>query len=524
MTVGRFLTGSTRFFINFVVILIFGMTTYYIYSGLTTLPPDAVALDLMPEGTSFGVDPAEYLTGDNGIDKIVKGDYFVGENGLDTSYAQRDAVQQGFTYYPYDYSYAHPASSIYSNAYMTGINMWVGSRGLLADLGKDDYDYDAERPRLDDSGNSLIAPTFHFDNLDEMKTYFYSVYTGSDKYIADTVIAYWYLRVGSQGNAYVNAKAERMMGRGLGSGGMGAVALRGDMLLTALSFTFYGYKLDKTSTIIMEANSAMAVDVLGGLLTVADFKFSGWGPDKDANGNDLWCYYAATAAAEKTKLSSDAYKGPDGVYKSYGKGDSRAPTETELWAIYNAQIPSKTTYENGKNSSGNAYDGFNPDENTLAADGSFKLCEFGMPADTFSDHIINFTTIKSAELVEDAEGYVGADIQCYSTDDGEEWGFVSEAAARGIANGIGGFVTNGGIVDYLTYTRLTASITVWNNGLLRSWDTSEDWLAGIVTTVNASVAVSTGYAYSYDVNDILADQLGLGVSLPGQLQLLTSYR
>jgi hypothetical protein len=148
-----------------------------------------------------------------------------------------------------------------------------------------------------------------------------------------------------------------------------------------------------------------------------------------------------------------------------------------------------------------------------------------MPASTFSAHIIDLRTIKSVTLTDkNSGGYYGADFICYTYKDGPEWEYVSRDSAVGLANSIGGLKTpenTKGVVDYLNYINLTASIEVFEGGLVRSWKTQEDWNAALADLLAAKVTAASNSIFSYDINDILKDPLNQGVSLPDQLKKLT---
>ena len=564
MTIGRFITGTFKFFINLVVVLVLGMSSYYIYGELTTLPPEAVPLNLAPEGTNFNKDPSSYLT-DESFVKLLKGDYFVdGAAGMGNTVV-RQAVEYGLSYYPYDFSERHLAEDIYANAPMTGINLWIGRwetpdgfKGLGAKesekYGKtyyeqfgdrfDKYDYDVQgtvilsyngnvpvinktsHPKLDEHG-ALVAPSYHFDSLTEMKEVLYNDLDEAD---ADMVIAYWYLRIGSQVDSYVQMKAIRSTGGGGGSGGMAGINLTGVLLLNTIKFNFFGFTLEKNATVIASANAKVAYSILGPMLSVADFKLSGWKTTDE--GNKTWLWRSASGKGNLKKIASSEYEGPTADYEKSGDNEGGpSPTKDDFQAIYDSYTPEKTAPSKPKqltDNNGNLMFYPNGDPMMEKSDAAYDipnvwLCEFGMPADTFSNHTIDFRTIKSVELHSDQDTgglYCGADIVCYSSSDGKEWEFVSKDSARSIADSIGGYRTEenkAGMVGYLIYTKMAATVTVWNSGLMRTWITDELWDASLADVIEAKVEAYTSETYSYDLNDILTDPLGRGISLPDQI-------
>ncbi|MDR2047336.1 MAG: hypothetical protein LBP79_05520 [Clostridiales bacterium] len=491
MTVGKFTWGTIKFVVNFVVIIMLGMSAYFIYSTITTMPVSAELLELEPAGTNFGVDPEKFTDGE-AFGKILKGDYFIdGADGMGEIKA-RDALNYGLTYFPYDYASNYPASAIYANTDMTKINLWLGAGSIAGRYGYefDDYDYAAGRPRM--QGDSLIAPTFSFNNLDDMKAQLYGYFDDKpgDEIVADTIIAYWTLRIGSQVESYVQFKGERMTAEGGGAGGMSGVNLTGDTIISAINFNYYGYKLAKSTTMITKVSASFAKGLLGSILTVTDFRFTGNGVS-----------YAATANDEPDKLSADPYTGPDGAYKSKGETSGTAPTLNELQALYDSYAPQRSGSEAKDNLDG------------------LKLCEFGMPAKTFSAHTIDLRTIKSVEL-KDTNDYYATDMVCYTYSDGAEWEFVSKNSASDLAGAIGGYAANGGPVSYLYYTTLTVSIQVYRSGLVRAWGTQENWDAALAGIIEAKVIAGSKSVYTFDLGDILADKNNLGVSLPDQLEKL----
>ncbi|MDR3263163.1 MAG: hypothetical protein LBT30_02535 [Clostridiales bacterium] len=506
MTVGKFISGTIKFVVNLVVILVVGMSAYYIYSEFTTLAPEAAVIELEPDGTNFGKDPTSYLS-DATIAKVLKGEYFIDSASGLGAQVIRQAVQNGLTYYPYDYSEDFPATEIYKNANMNNINIWLGNQGVTQRYGYtefDAYDYDAGRPKLSLDGLSLVAPSFSFQDLDDMKAQLYAYFSAHTE-VADNILAYWYLRIGSQVNTYVVTKATRMTGSGSGGGGMSGIYLSGTLLLNTLSFNYYGYTLDKNATIIVDASAKVARQVLAPLLTVADFKLTGWRGTEEI-------YYGATAKNDISKLSSDAYAGPDGVYVKSGTTKGVAPNEAELESLYNDYTPVRKTFD---------------DEITTLE--KLKLCEFGMPATTLSNHKLDLRSIKSVVL-KDGAGYYQADITAYTYGDNTaevDWEWVSYSAAKSLADNIGGFATydengkqTGGVVGYLRYTTLTATVGVWESGLVKTWGTQENWEASLAGLIEMKTDVLSLEGYSYDKNDILVDKRNLGVSLPGQIEKL----
>jgi hypothetical protein len=539
MTVGKFITRTLKFAANLIIILTVAMSTYYIFSELTTLPPKAEALLLEPEGTNFGKNPASYLTGEL-ISKVLKGDYFVDSTGDVGALDARNAVEDGLGYYAFDYSTDFSATQIYSNAYMDGINLWLGKWGVQeyglgyaegSDYGFDDYDYENRRPKLNAAGDALIAPTFHFADYTEMEAklkdpnFTSSISPNGVAITSDDVtiiLGYWVLRVASQVDSYVLARGKRSTGGGGGSGGMSGINLEGVLLLNTIEFNFFGHSVSKNATIITGANAKIGLQVLGPLLTVADYSASGGTKKLDGTGDNYW--YSAKANADRAKLSSTEYEGPDGTYVKNGSDNNTPPpTKAELQAIYDAHTPTKTETKKIRVTTDDDLG------NEIELDGTLdklSLCEFGMPASTLSSHIIDFRTIKGVELAlpkADAD-YYAADITCYSQTDGLEWAFVSYESAKGIANSIGGLTeVNGGPVGYLNYTKLTATVQVWRNGMPRLWATDEWWIAELAGLIVATVTAGTTDVYTYDVNDILTDPNGKGVSLPELQARLYSF-
>ncbi|MDR1905896.1 MAG: hypothetical protein LBQ27_03135 [Clostridiales bacterium] len=513
MTIGKFVSGAFKFVINFIVILVLGMSVYYVYGVLTTFPPTADPLIMTPENTNYGVNPASYLNDPTLVSKALKGDYFItGSQGLG-DFELREAHQYGLTYYPYDYSENFSAEAIYQNADMTKINLWLGDENIpenielgihsiiggcdpvkYAEYDFDAYDYQNRRPKLTAEGDALVAPTFSFDDYDDMETTLKSVFTDDDAYIADIILAYWTLRIGSQVDSYMNFSGIRSTGGGTGAGGLQGIALDATMVLNTVRFKYYGFDLEKNATILTEASAKIAIDILGPLLTVADYKLTG-------NGVEL----KATGKNNRKVLSSDAYTGPNGEYERNGNPTGTAPTHSALEALYNDYKPTRRVFNDN-----------------IADLSGLRLCEFGMPASTLSNHKVDLRTIKEVTS-SDSNGYTDVSFICYSYTDGDQYGFVSRDSANGIADAIGGYTANGGIVDYLRYVKLEVKVSVWDSGIVRFQGTMENWDAALVNAmVKAGTAVNTNYYYSYDYNDIMKDPNSQGVSLPELINRLTA--
>jgi hypothetical protein len=575
MTIGKFTWGTIKLVVNFVVVLIFGMTTYFIYSTITTLPLDVVSLDIRPEGTNFGVDPMSYLADDEtGIGKVLKGDYFVaGPNG-EMKIEQKSAVTNGLSYYAFDYSSEYPAEKVYEGINMDNINIWLG-KGTIAEVygyDFDDYEYidnksfdngerfssnerytqadfpDAKKegdPNFEKIGKTLgefndprigllkysgghpkigedgkfVQPSFSFENYDAMVSGLNAYFTGDDgQKVVDAILSYWILRVTSQVDSYVNFKTQRLSGGGTGSGGLGAVQLSGVIIATGFNIDYYGFEVDKSATIITGASAKIGLQVLGPLLTTVDFTIAGW------NLDGTRFRYSASASEQREKLSSDSYTGPDGVWKSKDK-TGVLPTEAELWSVYNDYVPEKTTFaDNSDEDDGNKINALKvTDPTTGLSKSEIRLCEFGMPAKTYSAHIVDLRTIKGAEMTgkpsntDPTKAYT-ADIVCYTRSDGEKWEWVSANSARDLANGIGGYATDGGPVGYLYYTTLTITVGVFESGFMQQWKTDEFWDASIAGLIEAKVKVGTESIFTYDINEVMADSLGQDMSLPGQIK------
>jgi hypothetical protein len=582
MTIGKFTWGTIKLVVNFVVVLVFGMTTYFIYSTITTLPLDVVALDITPEGTNFGVDPTLFaLDGGDGIGKLLKGDYFVTDESGDLTIAKKNAVTNGLSYYPFDYSSEYPAKDVYKNTNMNNINLWLGKGSIANFYGYefDDYEYienkafsnretwggdrytaadfpgdptnlaigktwreakaaglagpksalvdqlkeNGGHPKISADGQSLVAPTFSFssygDMEDKLTDYFVtdsSTANAKDgQKIVDAILSYWLLRIGSQVDSYVQIRAQRLAGGGEGSGGLGAIQLSGDLVAVAFNIDYYGIEVDKSATIVVGASAKVGMQALGPLLTTVDFTIAGWGDD------GKYFRYFASAADEREKLYSGAYTGPDGVWKAANDNSGTLPSTEYLQSKYDDYVPEKTEFtanDENKITGLSVYD-----EATGFYSSEIKLCEFGMPASTYSDHIVDLRTIKSAKVTgtpgsNDFKAYT-TDIVCYTRSDGVEWGWVSENSARSLANGIGGYASEGpGPVGYLYYTTLTITLGVFESGFMRSWKTDEFWDASIAGLIEAKVKVGTNSVFTYDVNDIMSDKLNMEMSLPGQIR------
>ena len=79
MTVGKFITGTFKFMANFMVLIIVGMSSFYLWNELQPLP-QADNLVIAPAGTNFLRDPEGFLRGEGydyaDFSKLMKGDYF----------------------------------------------------------------------------------------------------------------------------------------------------------------------------------------------------------------------------------------------------------------------------------------------------------------------------------------------------------------------------------------------------------------------------------------------------------------
>ncbi|MDR2090666.1 MAG: hypothetical protein LBP62_03330 [Clostridiales bacterium] len=589
MTIGKFTWGSIKLAVNFIFIAIFGMTTFYVYQTITTLPTKAEPLLLEIEGTNFGIDPTEYVTNDaDGIGAILKGDYFATADGMDVT--AKKAVSNGFSYYAFNYENIS-AAEIYKNADMSKINLWLG-KGTIAEKygfdGFDDYEYIKEKafsnrdtywegdtypgftyqagdmypgddkplsasdtrvgtpkplpkgdprigelkhkgghPKLTADGRSFVEPTFSFESYDDMVSGLTKYFvTDSDKPDADgeavvnAILSYWILRVGSQTDSYINFKTERMTGGGGGAGALGGVVISGELITNSYNIDYFNYQVDRNATMVASASSAIGVQALGPLLTVADFKI--WGNSL----NDEWTYYSATAKDQRDKLSSDPYTGPDGVYKSTEKTGT-LPTLDGLKEMYEAmRTPERTPFDDTAEGIARL------DE----AKSEIRVCEFGMPASTYSAHIIDLRTIKEADEPKAPSGNAtlyDVHITCYSRTDGAQWEWVSSDYARGIANGIGGYASDGGPVGHLYYTKLDIFFGVFESGFMRSWKSDEFWNASIAGMITADVTVGTESTFSYDVKEIWQDPLtGTGnelnnediMSIPGQVKKMQEIK
>jgi hypothetical protein len=580
MTIGKFTWGTIKLVVNFIVVLVFGMTTYFIYSTITTLPLEVVAFEITPDGTNFGVDPMTYLAdGAEGIGKVLKGDYFVTDETKELTISKKDAVTNGFSYFAFDYSSEYPAETVYKNVNMSNINLWLGKGTIAERYGftqYDDYEYidskafnNGERwsenekytaedfpnakegdedfkkigktwgevdgpkkawigelkyqgghPKISEDGQSLVAPTFSFQNYDDMVSGLTAAFQGENgQKVVDAILSYWIIRVGSQVDSYVQVRAQRLAGGGTGSGGLGAIQLSGELMAFGYNMDYYGVELSKSATIVVNASAKIGLTVLGPLLTTVDFTIAGW--HSEANGGERFRYSSTAAGtdAQNKAVFSEGYTGVDGIWRSTDKTGA-LPTADELQTLYDEYVPEKTEYTN-------TVEGLKVvNEATGNATSEIRLCEFGMPADTYSDHIVDLRSIKEAETPKkpatNAFKAYTTNVVCYTYKDDPKWEWVSADNARGLADGIGGYSSNGGPVGYLYYTTLTIEIGVFESGFIRSWKTDEFWDASIAGLIEAKVQVGTNTIYTYDINNIMKDPLGLGMDLPGQIAKMQS--
>jgi hypothetical protein len=332
MTVGKFITGTFKFMANFMVLIIVGMSSFYLWNELQPLP-QADNLVIAPAGTNFLRDPEGFLRAEGydyaDFSKLMKGDYFATAGGgmLDT--VPREAVEYGLTYWPYDFSAVIKAEQIYnqSGTGMEGIKVWLGSwenAGLYFGLGAkygpngptgydrdnhaataalvadgfNDYNYDAHfyeregrywsggqpgasvlvrrnrpRPNLNEAGTGLVKPSLHFASLTEMRAELLE--NGWIQEDIDVLTALWYLRIGTTVDSYRQMRAMRMDGFGSGGGSVGAIDLAAGMLLGTIRFDFFGLMYEKVGTVITDVSVKAGRALLAPLLTVANLRLEG---------------------------------------------------------------------------------------------------------------------------------------------------------------------------------------------------------------------------------------------------------